>query len=172
MNFSKTTTTVVVFALVALALASISASAATTEMANETVTFDNSSNLTVSVDWNESITDPANATADVAIYNATEYDDDPANATLVLEDTIASDPDNTTDTEYTEADGLVDGDDYRVLVTADDLEADSVTIDDGSLGGIFPGSDSGTSSGVLGIVIIAAAIGFVAWRTSNGGDRS
>ncbi len=168
MTFSKITTTVVVFALVAIALASIG-TAATTEMANETVTVDNSSNLTVSVDWNESITDPANATADVAIYNATEYDDDPANATLVLEDTIASDPGNTTDTEYTESDGLVDGDDYRVLVTADDLEADSVTIDDGSLGGIFPGSDSGTSSGLVGIGIIAAAIGFVAWRSSGGG---
>ncbi len=168
MNFSKITTTVVVFALASIALASIGATAATTEMANETVTFDNSSNLTVSVDWNESITDPANAIADVAIYNATEYDDDPANATLVLEDTIASDPGNTTETEYTEADSLVDGDDYRVLVTADDLEADSVTIDDGTLGGIFPGSDSGTSSGVLGIVIIAAAIGFVAWRSGGG----
>ncbi|MFC4247242.1 hypothetical protein ACFOZ7_09570 [Natribaculum luteum] len=245
MNFSNATTTVVVFALVAIALASIGATAATTEMANETVTFDNESNLTVDVTWNESITDPANATADVDVYgedaflvdgddvtnsalNATtlngtiaEFDsanvtanttytvdlnastagtvdvpsadiaddgtvdlsnygtittDDEilsvtASADLVAQNVLSADPGNTTSVTFDESNGLVDGDEYRVLVTADDLEADSVTIDDGTFGGIIGGSD-GSGSALVGLVVIVGLVAGGAWLSRDNGGRS
>lgn len=144
------------------------ASAETTEMANESVTFDNASNLTVAVDWNESIDDVDNASASVTVYNGTEYDDDPANATEVLTDEIAAQEGNTTETTYTDADGLADGEQYRVLVTADDTEADAVTVDDGTVGGGWFGGTDGSGSPLLGLAIIVASLGVAWWVT--GGD--
>ncbi len=53
---------------------------------NETVALTNDTEpIAVSVDWNESIADPANTSATVTFYNATEYQNDSANATIALE---------------------------------------------------------------------------------------
>ncbi|MFC6716267.1 PGF-CTERM sorting domain-containing protein [Natrialbaceae archaeon GCM10025810] len=176
MSFSDTTKAVLGIALLTILLASFlaigTAAADNEELANESVTFDNESNVTVSVDWNESIDDVDNASADVSVYNGTEYDDDPANATEVLTDEIDAEENETTETEYTEDDDLEDGEEYRVLVDADDTEADDVTIDDGSVGGggWFGGDGSNEGgSAIAGLAIITLAIG-AAWKI-KGDDR-
>ena len=155
MGISKYTKTAVALALITIGLVGIAAigAAETTEFTNETIEFDADENVTVDVDWNDSIDDP-DATADVTFYNATEYDDDPETATVVLDDAIDADEGNTTSTEYTDADGLEDETEYRLLVEGDDTEVDDVTIDDGTVGGFFPGSD-GTPGFGVGVAIVA-----------------
>ncbi|QLG51082.1 PGF-CTERM sorting domain-containing protein [Natrinema halophilum] len=171
MDFSSKTKAVVGMACLAMAVFGMavivpSVSAATNEMANESVTFDNESNVTVSVAWNESITDPANESASVTFYNATEWENDPANATVVLSDTIAASAGNTTNATYTESDGLVDGAEYRLIVEANDSAADSVSVDQGSVGGLFSGDGAAASSaaGLAAIVVLLAGAGWIATR--------
>ncbi|WP_249038755.1 PGF-CTERM sorting domain-containing protein [Haloterrigena salifodinae] len=167
MQLSNYTQAVVGLALLTIGIVGFAAigGAATTEMANETVSFSNDSNVTVDVVWNDSISDPANASASVTFYNATEFEDSGTNATVVLSDSIAADEGNTTSTEYTEADGLEDGTDYQVVVDADDTEADDVTVTDGSIGGIFTFSDGSPGFGA-GVAI--AAIGAAAMLARRG----
>ena len=158
----STAKTILLAAAVAISLAAIAGlgSAATTEMYNDSVSFDNSSNVSVSIDWNSSISDPTNTTADVTFYNQSEYNTDPANATVVVSDTIASDPGNTTTVNYTETDGLVDGTDYQLIVTADDTAADSIEVDDGSSGIGFITTGSGGGA-LLGLAVLAAGAWYV-----------
>ncbi|WP_436347693.1 hypothetical protein [Natronorubrum sp. FCH18a] len=102
-------------------------------------------------------------TADDTILSVT------ATADSVVSDSMTADPGNTTDAEYTDADGLVDGDEYRVIVSADDTEADSVTVDDGSVGGIFGGSDGSPGFGAA-VAIAAIAVACVVARVRSGGE--
>ena len=168
MQFSNYTTAVIGLALLTIGLVgfAVIGGAATTEMANETVTFDADENVTVDVTWNDSIADVENASASVTIYNATEYDDDPATATVVLEDTIAAEVGNTTSATYTTDDGLEDGTDYRLIVEADDTEAEEVTVSDGAVGGFLIGSDGSPGFGVGVAIVAIAAAAMVARRGS------
>jgi len=244
MNFSNTTQTVIGLAVLTVLLVGMAAvgTAATTEMANTTATFDNSSNFTVSVAWNDSAT--TSDTADVSIYSEGAYSIDgddvtsshlsattlngttaefnatavpiaatfdveldqsnttvtvssanisddgtvdlsshtsdtltsndtilsvTATANTVVSSSIAADPGNTTDTEYVEADGLEDGTDYRVIVTADDTLVDSVTIDSGAVGGFFGGSDGSPGFGIVTAIAAIASAGAVAYKRGQGG---
>lgn len=94
-------------------------------------------------------------------------DDDVLSVTVtsvtVVSDTLESDPGNTTDATYSSADGLEDATDYRVQVSADDTEAESVTIDDGTVGGFLTGSD-GTPGFGVGVAIVAIATAGVVAR--------
>ena len=231
MQFTKHTTAVVGLALVTLALVGFAAigAGATTEMENDTFTFDNDSNVTVEVDWNDSIDDPDNATADVTIYeegayqidgddwtdnmasttlngtvaefdnvtagasydvelnasattvtvsasdiaddgtvdlsghtDATLTSDDEilsvtASAETVVMDSIGAVEGNTIEMEYTTDDGLEDGAEYRVLVEADDTEADEVIVSDGTVGGIFTGLSDGSPGFGAGVALVAIA---------------
>ncbi len=233
MTFSDTTKTVIGLVVLTLAVVGMTAvgTAATVEIANKTATFDNSSNVTVSVDWNDSASN--SSTADVEFYHADAYaldgDDEThnlssttlngttaefiegnvttgtdydielnqssttvtvaasnitngtvdlsnhtssnitsgdeilsvtAHAQLVVSDAISAEPGNTTETEYTEADGLEDGTEYYISVTVTDSEVDSATIDAGALGGFFGGSDGSPGFGIVtALVAIAAAAG-------------
>ncbi len=134
---------------------------------NKTVTLTNDTEpVTVSVGWNDSISDPANTSATVTFYNETEYATDPATATIALEDTIAADADNTTEREYNQSDGnLTLGSEYRVVVSGNASAIDSASISDSSgfLGGV-PGV-SGDSGGLLvGLAVVGlAVIGAAVW---------
>jgi len=226
-----------VIALVGLAAIG---TAAVTEMANETVTFDNESNLTIEVEWNETLNDTS-TTADVTVYGESAYQQnstavgnysgtlngtilevqDPivnhttytadletsnastvdipytafdtsgdtatvdvtnhtsssvtaddnvtaltTTANTVVSDSIASDAGNVTSATYNETHGLVDAREYRVIVSADDTEAKSVTVDDGSLGGLFGGSAEagGGFVGLVGVVMVVGMAAYVAKR--------
>ena len=240
MQLSKHTTAVVGLALITLALVGLAAigAGATTEMANDTFTFDNDSNVTVGVDWNDSIDDPDNATADVTIYEEGAYQidgddwtDDMASTTLngtvaefdnvtagasydvelndsattvtvsasdiaddgtvdlsehtsdnvtaddeilsvtasaetVVMDSIDAVEGNTIEMEYTADDGLEDGTEYRVLVEADDTEADDVIVSDGTVGGLFTGFSDGSPG--FGVVVAIAAIAAAAGIARRG----
>ncbi|MFA9502391.1 hypothetical protein ACERIM_06360 [Natrinema sp. H-ect1] len=135
---------------------------------NETVTVSNDSTpINVSVTWNESVTDPANTSASVTFYNETEYANDPANATIALEDTIGAYAGNTTTASYDEnASGLELDTDYRVVVSGGS-GIDSASIEDSSgfLGGVLPGGSDSLGGGMLvgGAVIGLAVIGAAVW---------
>ncbi|OAQ54804.1 hypothetical protein HTG_04350 [Natrinema mahii] len=135
---------------------------------NETVTVSNDSTpINVSVTWNESVTDPANTSASVTFYNETEYANDPANATIALEDTIGADAGNTTTASYDEnASGLELDTDYRVVVSGGSA-IDSASVEDSSgyLGGVLPSGGDSLGGGILvgGAVIGVAAIGAALW---------
>ncbi|QSX00897.1 PGF-CTERM sorting domain-containing protein [Haloterrigena alkaliphila] len=161
MTISDFTKAVLGLALLTTLLVGFAAigTAATTEQYNDTVTFENDSNVTVDVTWNDSISDVENASASVTFYNASEWNDDPANATVVLEDSIAAEEGNTTSTEYTDADGLEDGTDYRLVIEADDTEAEDISVDDGSgWYGLIPGGSDGSPGFGAGIAVVAIAL--------------
>ncbi|WP_226006613.1 PGF-CTERM sorting domain-containing protein [Natrinema salinisoli] len=244
MSFSNQTKTIIGIAFLTVALAAMAAvgMAAVTDMANEQVQFDNESNLTVGVTWNESAA--SDATADVTVQyedayvidndtvtdshlnsttlsgttaefdtanvtDGTSYDveldssattvtvpaseinetdgtvdlsqhtsdsltsDDTILSATVMADDVISDsftanPGNETNATYTEDDNLTDGTMYRVIVSADDTEADSVTVDDGSIGGIFGGSDGSPGFGVGVAIAAIGTAGAVARRKSGG----
>ena len=130
---------------------------------NKTVTLTNSTEpITVSVEWNETIDDPANTSASVTFYNETEYANDSVNATVALEDTIAANASNTSEVEYNQSDsGLELDGEYRVVVTGNTSTIDSASISDSSgfLGGVFPSGGSDLGGGMLaGIAVIGAAL--------------
>ncbi|SER78418.1 hypothetical protein [Natrinema salaciae] len=133
---------------------------------NETVKLTNDTEpITVSVDWNESITDPANTSAAVVFYNETEYAADPANATIAFEGVIPSDPGNTTEAEFNQTDsGLELGNEYRVTVTGP-ATVDTASIEDSSgfLGGVvggggLEGNGMLVGLGVIGLAVIGTAV--------------
>ncbi|SER75238.1 hypothetical protein [Natrinema salaciae] len=153
-------------AVVTAGLAGISGAQTGKYSTNETVKLTNDTEpITVSVDWNESITDPANTSAAVVFYNETEYAADPANATVALEGVIPSDPGNTTEAEFNQTDSLELGNEYRVTVTGP-ATVDTASIDDSSgfLGGVI-GSGGGLEGngmlvgiGVISLAVIGAAV--------------
>lgn len=135
-----------------VAIASIGGAAATTEIYNDSVTSNEDGNVTASVTWNDSISDPANTSASVTFYNATEFSEDPSTATVVLEDEIPADAGNTTTTDYTE---LGNSTDYQLVIEGDDAAIDSVSVDDSS--GWVPFLSGGGSEGsaLVGLALIA-----------------
>lgn len=232
-------------ALVGLAvIGALAGGAAAAEVGNESVEFDNTSNLTVTVAWNDSAA--TNATADVDVYDAGAFDvdgadvtDDALNSTtldgttaefdtanvtdattydveldqsnttvtistsdlengsvdlsahtdtaITADDTILSvtataetvavdsldaDPGNETDVEFTEDDGLEDGEEYRVLVDGPEGDVDDVEIDDGS-GGWFVGIGGSDDGGgvFVGVLVIAAVLVAAVIVVVKGGGR-
>ncbi len=160
-------TLIVAWAVIVLALgvgmaAVASADNAGDELANETVNLTNETEpITVGVEWNETITDETNETADITFYNASEYESDPANATAVISDSVYADAGNTSEVDYGESDGLVNGTQYRVVVTGTDAEIDDAWISTANSGGaLFGGSSSGGAlvGGVAVIAVVAIAI--------------
>ncbi|OLZ39854.1 hypothetical protein A6E15_02135 [Natrinema saccharevitans] len=172
LNFRKDTTVLVglllVASLVTIGVAGVASAQSSEFSTNETVTVSNESTpINVSVTWNESVTDPANTSASVTFYNETEYADDPANATIALEDTIAADAGNTTTASYDEnASGLELDTDYRVVVSGPST-VDSASVEDSSgfLGGVPGVGDDLGGGGMLvgGAVIGLAVIGAAIW---------
>ncbi|WP_247003679.1 PGF-CTERM sorting domain-containing protein [Halosolutus gelatinilyticus] len=128
------------------------------ELANETVLLSNdTAPIAVGVEWSESLTDAANETADMTFYNATEYDDDPANATAVLSDSIAADVGNTTENEYNATNSALEfGEEYHVVLEGTDSEIADAWIEEGG-GALFAGS-GGAAAGV-GILAIVGVLG-------------
>lgn len=232
-------------AMVVLSLFAGVAAAAVTDMANEEVTFDNESNLTVAVNWTtdadttqtadvtikhegayqidgddvtdghltattlngtvaefdpDNVTDgvtydveldqsattvsvpassiPDDGTVDLSTHTSSTLTADDtvlsvtANADTVVSDEIAADPGNETESEYTESDGLEDGTVYRVVVSADDTEAESVTVDAGianPLAGVADGNPGFGVGAALG-ALVAAALVVVAAVSYRGGN--
>jgi len=148
MNFSKIPTAVTALALVTIAVLGFAAiaGAATSEQANTTAEFDNESNVTVEIEWNESISDVENTSANVSFYDEDAWQidgDDVTDSALnstTLNDTVAEfDPDNVTagasyDVELNQSNTTVTvnasdiADDGTVNLS--DHTSDSITSDD------------------------------------------
>lgn len=161
-------------ALLVLVVAGLSAvgAAETTELENKTVTFDNETNVSVSVQGADEIVDPENASVSVVFYNASEFDDDPATATAVLEDSISVEAGTEITVEYTEADGLEHDTDYRLVVEGNDSEVDSVSIEDldDPWGGLADGSPGFGVAGAIGAIGVAAIVVVAVVSRREGGD--
>jgi hypothetical protein len=158
-----------VAAVATVGLAAIGGAQTADYETNETVELTNSTEpITVSLEWNETIDDPANTSSTVTFYNETEYANDSANATVALEDTIAANASNTSEVEFNQSDaGLELGDEYRVVVTGNASAIDSASIEDSSgfFGGVaWPGSGGLEGNGmliglaVIGVAVIGAAV--------------
>lgn len=157
-----------VAAVATVGLAAIGGAQTADYSTNETVTLTNETEpITVSVEWNETIDDPANTSATVTFYNESEYANDSATATVALEDTIAADAGNTSELEYNQSDaGLELDGEYRVVVTGPDSAIDSASVDDSSgfLGGVIGGGGRLEGDGmlvglgVIGLAVIGAAV--------------
>jgi len=152
-----------VAAVATVGLAAIGGAQTADYSTNETVELTNSTEpITVSLDWNETIDDPANTSATVTFYNETEYANDSANATVAFEDTITANASNTSAVEYNQSDsGLELDGEYRVVVTGNTSTIDSASISDSSgfLGGVFPSGGGDLGGGMLaGIAVIGAAL--------------
>jgi len=129
------------------------------ERANESVTFDDENETaTVDLTWNSSISAATNTTADVVFYNATEYNDDPANATVVHSETITSDPGNTTTHNYSTSgvSALETGTDYVIAVEGTDSDLDDVAISTPGGGGFLAGA-SGSEKGLIALALVGVA---------------
>ncbi|WP_226040550.1 hypothetical protein [Natrinema sp. DC36] len=152
-----------VAAIATVGLAAIGGAQTADYEINETMELTNETEpITVSVEWNETINDPANTSATVTFYNETEYANDSANATVALQDTIAANASNTSEVEYNQSDaGLELDGEYRVVVTGNASAIDSASIEDSSgfLGGVFTGGGLEGSGGMLaGLAVLALAV--------------
>ncbi len=156
-------------ALAAIAVIALLASVATigsaAELGNETVDVqDENDSIEISIAWNESITDPANESATVEIYNETAYSDDPANATALLTETVDADEGNTTSTAWNVSDeaDLEAGESYRVLVDGNDSAIDDVAISvDGDDDGLLaPIQENAGNVALLAILVGVAALAY------------
>lgn len=155
------------FAIAAIGLGAGSAAAA--EVGNETVEIDNATtDVVVETTWNESLADPANATADVTIANATD-------GTSVHNLTVDGAEASTIETKINVSDaGLESGTEYRVTVNGSESEIDSVqvgTLGDG--GGVVAGVTNGFFANLtgpihplvsFGVAAVLLALGVVAYR--------
>lgn len=131
------------------------------EIDNETVELSNeTAPIVVGVEWNASLTDAENETATVTFFNESEYQNDSANATVVLEDSIAADEGNITESEYNASDdGLENGEEYRVVLLGTDGEVDDAWIEtDASLGLI-----GGSGGAAVGGIAVVGVIGLFVW---------
>lgn len=105
--------------------------AAVTEMANESTTFDNESNISIEVEWNDSVS--TDSTADVTFHeeSAWSIDGDEVSGDALASDTLSGtvaefDADNVTDA--TAYDVELDSSSTTVTVNASDI-ADDGTVD-------------------------------------------
>jgi len=152
------TSAAAVVALVALVALS-GGTAAAAEVGNETVTINNgTTDVVVETTWNDSIDDPANATASVEIVDMS--DDTTAHSIEISgsESTTISREINVSDA------GLEAGQEYRVTVDGPEGVLDSASIGKLGNGGFLAGATSGVKplhAGV-GLVIVILAVAAVA----------